>query len=102
MFFNKAKLRAVEKKTKVFFSCRNTCKSISIKIYQTFSIYKTHSKLLIELNAKPRTDRAGANHFSALGKMHFQRPHIALEVILLNQPWHDLFKRKETHYLCSL
>jgi len=25
MFFDKAKLRAIEKKTKVFFSCRNTC-----------------------------------------------------------------------------
>ena len=35
---------------------------------------------------------AGANHSRALGKIHFQRPLIAYDVILLNQPWHDLFK----------
>jgi len=46
--------------------------------------------------------RAGANHSNALGKIHFQRPLIAYDVILLNQPWHDLFKRKQTHSLRSL
>ena len=46
--------------------------------------------------------RAGANHSSALGKIYCQRPLIAYDVILLNQPWHDLFKRKQTHSLCSL
>ena len=47
-------------------------------------------------------DRAGANHSSALGKIHFQRPLIAYNVILLDQPGHDLFKRKQTHPVCSL
>jgi len=47
-------------------------------------------------------DRASASHSSALGRIHFQRPLIACDVILLNQPWHDLFKRKQTHSLCSL
>jgi len=31
-----------------------------------------------------------------------QLPLRAYHVILLKQPWHDLFKRKETHSLCSL
>ena len=47
-------------------------------------------------------DRAGANHSSAMGKINFQRFLIAYDVILLNQPLHDLFKRKQTHSLCSL
>jgi len=45
--------------------------------------------------------RAGASLSSALDKIHFQRP-IADDVILLNQPWHDLFKHKQTPYLCIL
>ena len=45
---------------------------------------------------------AGANHSSALGKIHFQRPLIAYAIILLNHPWHDLFKRKQKQTLCSL
>ena len=51
---------------------------------------------------KQTTYRAGASHSSALGKIHFQRPLICYDVILLNQPWHDLFKRKQTHSLCAL
>ena len=45
---------------------------------------------------------AGANYSSALDKIHFQRPLVADDVILLNQPWNDLFKRKQTHSRCSL
>jgi len=46
--------------------------------------------------------RAGASHSSALSKIHFQRPLVVDDVILFNQPWHDLFKHKQTHSICSL
>ena len=46
--------------------------------------------------------RASASHSSALGKIHFQRSLIDYDVILLNHPWHNLLKRKQTHALCSL
>ena len=40
------------------------------------------------------TTRANTSHSSALGKIHFQRPFINYDVILLKQQWHGLFKRK--------
>ena len=46
--------------------------------------------------------QAGANYSSPLGKIHFQFPLLANDVILLNQPWQDLFKHKQPHSLCSL
>ena len=43
-------------------------------------------------NASVCTDRAGANHSRARGKINFQPPLIAYDVILFKQPFHDLFK----------
>jgi len=46
--------------------------------------------------------RASANHSSSQGEIHFQRPLIAYDVILFNQPWHDLFTSIQTQSLWSL
>jgi len=40
-----------------------------------------------------------ANHSTTLGKIHFQRPLIAYDIILLNQPWHGLQMQTNTFTL---
>ena len=78
--------------SKVTVSTTSLVEGISCQVFLQPKLRRQRPRIRAGAFQRPRQDPF----------FHFQRPIIAYDIILLNQPWHDLFKRKQIHYLCSL